>query len=310
MNRLWITGAAGIVGGCMLRQAQASGRYDHICAFTHTLPAGNLQEDASITWLPLDIGDRSAIQEYARQFPPSLIFNPAAMTQVDACETNQQSAIRANTNGPRYLAEAARGAQAPLYHISTDYIFPGDDAYPGPYAEDAEPRAVSVYGQTKLDGERAITEICADTTPFAIVRTALVVGTGKRPNFINWIIQELTAGRPIRIVNDQFNTPTLADDVAAAVMWLAQQHKTGVYHIAGPDFLGRHEWAQQIIQRYQLDGSLITYVSTSELRQPAQRPKRGGLLTARYNSEHTAHAPSVRGVAQALREISWTPLAP
>ncbi len=305
MNRLWITGAAGVVGGCMLRQAQATGRYDHICAFTHTLPADNFQADASVTWLPLDIGDRSAIQQYARQFPPSLIFNPAAMTQVDACETNQQNAIRANTDGPRYLAEVARAAQAPLYHISTDYIFPGDAICPGPYSEEAEPRAMSVYGQTKLEGERAIAEICADIVPYAILRTALVVGVGKRTNFINWVIHELTAGKPIRIVNDQYNTPTIADDAAAAAIWLAQQQKTGIYHIAGPDLLGRHEWAQQITERYNLDNSLITYVSTAELRQEAARPLRGGLLTARYAREYSRGAPLLRGVSRALRELPW-----
>ncbi|HEU5347939.1 MAG TPA: SDR family oxidoreductase [Ktedonobacterales bacterium] len=303
MSTLWITGAGGVVGSKLVEQAVRAGYYGRIRALSHS-PAPDLAARyPRVEWTTLDLGNREAVLEQARLAPPDVVVNPAAMTNVDACETKRDEARRANADGPRWLAEVCRDYGGRLLHVSTDYVFPGDDAQPGPYAEDAPPRAISYYGQSKLDGERAIAAVCGETVPYAIVRTALVYGLGRRANFVTWLAGELRAGRRVRIVRDQFNTPTIADDLAAVLLWLAARQRTGIYHAAGPDLVGRHEWAEAIARHFALDTGLIDWVTSAELAQPAPRPLRSGLTCARLLSE--PDAPHLRGIAAGLSEIDW-----
>lgn len=303
MTTLWITGAGGVVGGKLVEQAVRGGRYDRIRALSHA-PAADLSvQYPSVEWAALDLGDRDAVLEQARLAPPDVVVNPAAMTNVDACESRCEDAQRANVDGPRTLAGICRDRGAHLLHVSTDYVFPGDDAQPGPYAEDATPRAINYYGQSKLDGERAIAAVCGDDSPYTIVRTALVYGLGRRANFVTWLAGELRAGKRVRIVRDQFNTPTIADDLAAVLLWLAAHQRTGMYHAAGPDLVGRHDWALAIAQHFALDTTLIDWVTSAELAQPAARPLRSGLTCGKLLAE--PDAPRPRGITAGLTEIDW-----
>lgn len=303
MTTLWVTGASGIVGSRLVKDAAQSGHYDRICAFAHGDVTTPPFTAPGVEWTSLDIGDGAAVTAAAQAAPPDIIINPAAMTNVDACETRRDDAKRANADGPRHLAMVSRQHGAHLLHVSTDYVFPGDDEHPGPYAEDAAPRAINYYGQTKLEGEEAITEVCGDDSPATIVRTALVYGLGARTNFVTWIAREIGAGKRVKIVRDQFNTPTVADDLAAALLWLAAQQRTGIYHVAGPDRLGRHDWALAIVRHFGLDEQLIDWVTTPDLGQPAPRPLQSGLSTNRLLAEPMAPRP--RGIAQGLAEIDW-----
>lgn len=305
MTTLWLTGAGGVVGTKLVEQAVTQGAFDHIVAFSH---APSVQTSSSrVTWAQLDIGDRAAVQAAARLNPPDTIINPAAMTNVDACETKRADAIRANADGPRHLAEVAQSRVAHLLHVSTDYVFPGDAENAGPYAEDATPRPINFYGQTKYDGERNIVGLLEGSTPYAIVRTALVYGfiPGGRTNFVTWLVSELHGGRRVRIVRDQFNTPTLADDLAALLLWMAGARKTGVYHGAGPERVGRHEWALAIAAHFDLDSSLIDWVTTEQLAQVAPRPLQSGLLCERWQADREAGAPASHGIAAGLIDVDW-----
>lgn len=320
---LWVTGAGGVVGTKLVEQARASGTYERILAFAHaparsvTAAEGASQEESEEVDTPtsqlrivratLDIGDREAVQHAAATYPPTVILNPAAMTNVDACERAPEAAWQANAAGPRHLAEVAQAQGAHLIHVSTDYVFPGDEAHPGPYREDDPTHAISSYGRSKLGGEEAVRAVCGDATPATIVRTALVYGLipGGRANFVTWLGGELRAGRRVRIVRDQYNTPTLADDLAAVLLWLAERQVTGIYHAAGPDLLGRHEWALAIAQAFDLDTSLIDWVTSAELAQPAPRPLRSGLHCERLHADQERGAPAMRGVAAGLTAFDW-----
>lgn len=309
MRVLWITGAGGVVGAKLVALAAAAGRYDRICAFSHAepaVPSGPAGQHPAVSWGTLDIADCAAVQAAAREAAPDVIVNPAAMTNVDACEMRRDEARRANAEGPRHLAEVAREHGAHLLHVSTDYVFPGDEAQPGPYHEDAPTRPINHYGLTKLQGEEAVQQTCAGQSPYTIVRTALVYGTGGRSNFVTWLAGELSSGRRVRIVRDQFNTPTLADDLAGLLLWLAKQQVTGMYHGAGPDRVGRHEWALAIVEHFGLDASLIDWVTTAELNQPAPRPRWSGLVCERLRADQAERgAPTMRGIGAGLREIDW-----
>jgi dTDP-4-dehydrorhamnose reductase len=300
---LAIVGAGGVLGSKLVEQARAASD-EAIMAYTHGAPAASsLETTASanpcVTWEALDIGDAAAVADAFARTRPTVVVNAAAMTNVDACERERDAAWVANALGPRHLAAACLVHGARLLHVSTDYVFPGDEAHPGPYTEDAPVRAVNHYGWTKLMGERAVEEVCAGRVPWLVARTALVYGyvPGGRTNFVRWLAGELRAGRQVRIVDDQVNTPTLADDLAAALLHLMRRGTEGVIHVAGPDLVTRVEWARTIAQTAGLDAGLIDVVTTTELRQEASRPLRSGLRTQR--SEELAGV-EPRGVVPGL----------
>lgn len=302
MTTLAIVGAGGVLGAKLVEQAldQTDAQ---LYAYTHgTIPAIPAATSPRVVWAPLDLADRAAVADALGQARPSAVLNSAAMTNVDACETRREAAWAANAAGPRHLAEVCVALGARLVHVSTDYVFPGDDEHPGPYLEDAATRPVNHYGWTKLEGERAIAEVCGDRVPWLVARTALVYGhvPGGRTNFVKWLAGELRAGRRVKIVHDQMNTPTLADDLAAALLHLLRGGTHGIIHVAGPDLLTRDAWARAIAASYGLDDALIDVVSTAELKQPAQRPLRSGLRTSR---ERDLAGVPLRGVRAGLEAL-------
>jgi dTDP-4-dehydrorhamnose reductase len=283
MGTLAIAGAGGVLGTKLVEQALTT-TDDRIVAFAHgAVPPIPTATSQRVTWRTLDIGDPDAVAAALDAARPRAVINAAAMTNVDACEDWRDEAWAANALGPRYLAEACARLGAPLLHVSTDYVFPGDERQSGPYTENAPVRAISHYGWTKLMGERAVAEVCAGRVPWVVARTALVYGyvPGGRANFVSWLIGELRAGKRVKIVNDQRNTPTLADDLAAALLHLLRVGGADLFHIAGPDLVSRDDWARQIAEYYRLDAGLIDVIATADLRQRAQRPLRSGLRTMR-----------------------------
>jgi dTDP-4-dehydrorhamnose reductase len=305
MGTLAIVGAGGVLGTKLVEQALAT-TDDHIAAFAHgASPAVPAPASERVTRRTLDIGDPDAVRTAFEEARPRAVINGAAMTNVDACEDRRDEAWAANALGPRHLAQACVRLGALLLHVSTDYVFPGDERQPGPYLEDAPVRAISHYGWTKLMGERAVAEVCAGHVPWVVARTALVYGfvPGGRANFVSWLIGELRAGRRVKIVNDQYNTPTLADDLAAALLLLLRSGGEGFFHIAGPDLVSRHEWARQIADYYRLDAGLIDMFATADLRQRAQRPLRSGLRTMRADE---LAGVTMRGVRDGLAALGLT----
>ncbi len=306
MATLWVTGANGVLGSAVTRHAVASGAYERICALGHS-SVGPRVADSPVEWTPLDLRDHAAIERLARASRPAVIINCGAMTNVDGCEDTPDLAWQINAEGPRALAQIARATGAALLHVSTDYVFPGDAEQPGPYAEGDPVRPVSVYGHSKLGGEQAIVEELGAEHPWLIARTAIVIGTGpnQRPNFVTWLARELHAGRRVKIVNDQYNTPTLSEDLARSLLWNAAAGTTGIYHAAGPTDLGRHEWALAIADHFQLSRDLIDWVTSDELKQKARRPLRSGLRCERLAADQRRGAPVFLGAIECLGAIDW-----
>ncbi len=307
MTTLWVTGANGVLGSAVVRLAVAAGEYDHIVALAHATPSASAP-DAEVEWQALDLRDQEAFAQLASARRPDVIINCAAMTNVDGCEREPALARQINAEGPRGLAQIARAADARLLHVSTDYVFPGDERQPGPYAEGDLVRPVSVYGDSKLGGEQAIAAVMGEASDqYLIVRTAIVIGTGpnQRPNFVTWLAKELHAGNSPKIVTDQYNTPTLAEDLASALLWHAAAGTTGIYHAAGPTLLGRQEWAMAIAQRFNLSTDSIIWVTSDSLNQLAQRPLWGGLRCERLLADQARGAPRFLGAIECLSAIDW-----
>ncbi|MST31715.1 dTDP-4-dehydrorhamnose reductase, partial [Acidimicrobiaceae bacterium USS-CC1] len=159
----------------------------------------------------LDIGDRDAVASLVGAWAPDLVVNAAAWTAVDACEADPDRAWRVNALGPRHLAEAAARAGAHLVHVSTDYVF--DGTKPEPYVEWDPPAPLSMYGRSKLGGEREVAAGCPGAT---IVRTSWVCGP-HGANILKTILRLAEGDRPLSFVDDQRGCPTFTDDLAGAV---------------------------------------------------------------------------------------------
>ncbi len=254
-----IVGASGFVGGELMKVFGD----DAVGTYCRT-PSPGL--------VPLDITDDAQVRELVERLRPSLIIHPAAQPNVDRCETEVEESYRVNVVGTRHVATAAARVGARFVYFSTDYLF---DGTAGPYPPEAAPCPVQVYGEHKLAAERAVREILAN---HLIVRVCGVYGYhpgGK--NFIMGLIAKGGRGEQMNVPADQWGTPTLVENLAAAVKELALSAHTGVAHPVGPDFLNRIEFARIAAEILGFQPDFLKPLTTPELRQPAKRPLRGGV---------------------------------
>ena len=268
-----IVGASGQVGSQMLRAL--GGR---ALATSRTAREG---------WLKLDVAELAETAQAAELLDAhelDAIYCVGGMTWVDGCEKEPELAHRTNARGPGVLAAYARRRGLPYVFFSTDYVFDGAKEHPGPYAEDAPANPLSVYGRTKLEGEQRVLQ----AYPQALVlRTTWVYGAdARRMNFLYSMMRNLNARQPMKVPQDQVSTPTYNRDLVRVALGLVEARAAGVFHVAGPELLGRLKFAQKVARGLGLDASLLEGVTTAELKQPAARPLDSGLSTSRLAAQH------------------------
>jgi len=235
-----------------------------------------------VRFVALDVANREQVQQVMQQEKPSHLLHTAAMTNVDECELQQAECWQQNVTAVQYLVEACEQQHIHLLHLSTDFVFSGTE---GPLREDAEPAPVNFYGQSKLAAEQLV-QHCQ--TPWAILRTVLVYGVAYeygRTNIVLWVRDSLQAGKPINVVNDQFRTPTLAEDLAQGCWLAAHYNATGIYHLSGRELYTPYQMAMQVAAFFGLDASLITPVDASTFSQPAKRPLRTGFVISKAKDD-------------------------
>ena len=235
----------------------------------------------SIEYVSSDIKNRDEIKKVIHEYYPDFIIHTAAFTNVDLSEKLREDAWKINVKGVEYIAEAARAVDAHIIHISTDYIFDGKD---GPYSENAKPNPVGYYGRTKFASENALR---ISGTFFTILRTNVLYGIApnSRPDFVRWVINSLSKKENIRIVKDQINNPAFIDDLVQGINKIIEFRKTGTYNIGGKEFLSRYDFTLRIADFFNLDKKLITPITTEELKQPARRPLKSGLIILKAETE-------------------------
>lgn len=220
----------------------------------------------------LDISDQEKARKTLFAEKPEVVINCAAWTDVDGCELNAERAYAANALGPENLANASRQNGTLLITISTDYVFDGRKT--GFYTQRDEPRPESVYGMSKLDGERRAQLACARTI---VVRTGFVFGSGGS-NFLSTIVSRARAGEKLKAIRDSFGTPTYARDLAVRLRELAQRDLPGIFHVVNAgDGVSYEEFARQALN---LSGFVTTEIESVEmdsLRRPAPRPRNSRL---------------------------------
>lgn len=279
MERLLIVGASGLVGSRLA--ALAEGRYQvHRTFLSHPLA-----EPGSTR---LDATDREAVFRLVDRVRPALVVDTHALNNVDYCETHHEEAWRSNVDGSRNVAEASKKVGATYTFLSTDYVFDGAKAT---YTEEDEPRPLNHFARTKVAVEQSL---AAMDFGYVVARTSVVYGMGgaNKTPFARWLIGKLRRREPVRIVHDQKNNPTFADNLAQQLLALHEGGETGIFHGTGRDCLSRYDFAREIAEVFDLDVGLIIPVTTAELGQAAPRPLTVNMSTVKI--DRATGIPSLR----------------
>lgn len=278
--KVLITGANGLIGQHVTKllldknyRVVATSRGESRLPFQ---PSGNY------TYHAMDVAN--ALETFAVMSleKPDVVVHTAAMTQVDDCELRPQQCERINVQGTSQVLNDAETFSSHFIYISTDFVFDGEK---GNYTEEDDTKPINLYGFSKLQAESMVQ---TNTIPFAIVRTCLVYGNllqGSRTNIVSWVKESLEQGKTIRVVSDQWRTPTYVEDVAKGIALIIEKKATGIFHISGKDLLTPYEIAIKTANRFQLDATKIIKVDAATFKQPGRRPLKTGFVIEKARQE-------------------------
>jgi dTDP-4-dehydrorhamnose reductase len=265
-TKVLITGSKGMLGSALVNEL--SSVYD---------VKGIDMEDCDIT-------NKSAIAKTVEDYAPGVVLHAAAYTDVDGCQLNPQKAFAINAKGTENVAQAAGGFKACLFYISTDYVF--DGRKDKPYTETDMPTPINIYGQSKLEGEKIIQSLLSK---YLILRTSWLFGPNGK-NFVTAILQKAKQESILKIVNDQFGSPTYTLDLARAIRVLlssidfgSSTAAFGIYNITNSGSCSWYEFAKKIISLKKLKTQILP-ITSLESRRPAKRPKMSILDNSKLKS--------------------------
>ena len=272
-QRIVIIGAGGRLGAALAREY---GGTHHVTGFTRQ---------------QLDLGEATKLRETVAGLDFDVLINCAAQTNVDRCETHPDEAFALNGEAPGVLAEICARANARLVHISTDYVFDGDK--PEPYKEDDLPKPISVYGESKLQGEQ---RVLAVSDRHLVVRVSWVFGP-HRPSFVDWAVQRAREHEQLEAVADKFSTPSYTRDLGEMLQRLiAHRDAAGVFHLTNGGGCSWREYAQWALDCCRAEGIPLRTHTVGETTLAnmknfiARRPVYTTLCTEKYE-RLTGHTP-------------------
>lgn len=278
MNIL-IVGANGFAGRRILNDLATRGIYNiTACSLRDDICPGD-----GYRYIRADIRNVSEVEVLFKEMCPDVVINTSALSVPDFCETHHIEARATNTIAVQRLARICEQYNSRFIHLSTDFVFDGRSEQL--YIEEDEANPVNYYGITKLEGEQRVAEYCGN---YAIVRVAVVYGQalpGQHGNVLQLVADRLRKGEIIRIVSDQWRTPTFVGDVSDAVGRLINHPRNGIYHICGSDCVTIAEMAYRVADIVGLDRSLIHAVTTEEMREATPRPRFSGLSIVKAKRE-------------------------
>jgi dTDP-4-dehydrorhamnose reductase len=246
--RVLITGAGGQLGQDLV---EALSRHEVTAADHHAL----------------DVSDRDAVLQAMDGVGPALVVHCAAWTAVDACEGDPDRAFAVNALGSRHVAEGARLTGAHLVYVSTDYVF--DGRQPAPYVEWDNHNPLSVYGRSKLGGEREVQSLVPGAT---IVRTSWVCGA-HGANMVKTILRLSAHAGELAFVDDQHGCPTFTEDLAAMIVRLSAACLPGLFHVTNQGPTTWYEFARDVVKAAGRDPSMVRPITTAELQPPRPAPR-------------------------------------
>jgi dTDP-4-dehydrorhamnose reductase len=284
--RLLVVGANGLLGSNVVHEGRQRG-WSVSGTYHSTRPAF----DVPLT--QFDLEDSDAFDEILSEYNPDVVINCAAMTDVDACETNPEQAHSLNGSAPGRLAAHCAESDSAFVHISTDYVF--DGVRREPYSETAETNPVQVYGESKLAGEQAVTEEMPDAL---IARLSFVWGihrdTGELTGFSAWVHSRLSATEEVPLFTDQWVTPTRAGQAAETLLDLIEQNATGLFHVASSSCVTPYEFGAVIADQIGSDTQLLTEGSVDDVERDAERPMDSCLAVDKLETALGRAQPSIQ----------------
>lgn len=266
-----VTGASGLLGSKIV---------DLAIDFFNVIPTHNTRP-LHANSLKLDITNPSEVSSVLQKVKPFAVIHTASETNVDKCEIEKELAWKINAEGTLNVALACSKVKAKLVYISTDYVFDGEK---GNYKEQDKPNPINYYGLTKLEGEKAITEKCEN---YVILRTSVLYGWHPwKQNFVKWVINQLKQNKKITVVQDHFNTPTLAENLAEMSIEILQKNLEGLYHASGSERISRFDFAKHIAKEFDLNPALIEPIKMNALATwTAKRPRDSSLNTDKMQKQ-------------------------
>ena len=266
-----VTGSNGLLGQKILENLRKN---DYTIIAT-SKGKNRVKQDNYYTYESLDITQEEEVNRILNLYSPDVVFNTAAMTNVDLCENERAICDKLNVDAVGLLANSCLKIDAHLIHISTDFVFDGKD---GPYSENDIPNPLSYYGKSKYKSEKLLnTHLCKSS----ILRTIVLFGIAEnltKNNIVLWAKDQLENSNKINIIDDEFRAPTLAEDLAEACVLVAQKKAFGVFHICGKDLMSIYEMVVAIANFYNFDVNLINRISAAKLNQKAKRPLKTGFI--------------------------------
>jgi dTDP-4-dehydrorhamnose reductase len=283
MKTILVTGSNGLLGQKIIYALR--NKADVRCIATAIGPNRILVKDGYV-YEPLDVTDKVQVEKIIGHYQPDVIINTAAMTNVDACETKKEEAVKLNVTAVQNFIDVIQKTKIHFIHVSTDFVF---DGLHGPYTEEDKPNPQSFYAQTKHDGELLLQK---SGIKWTIIRTIIIYGVvddNSRSNVVLWAKNALEKKQTIRVINDQFRSPTLAEDLADACISAALKGATGIYHVSGRETMCILDLVKIVADYFHLDSAGIQPVSTEELKQPAKRPPVTGFIISKAVSDLDFH---------------------
>ncbi|MFI5452362.1 SDR family oxidoreductase [Pedobacter sp. UC225_61] len=272
MKTILITGSNGLLGQKITEKILKEGGVNFIAT---SKGENRFPVKEGYIYADMDILNPDQVKTVIEKYKPDAIIHTAAMTNVDTCEDQKELAFDLNVKSVINLIAICEQLDIQLVHLSTDFIFDGED---GPYDEEAAPNPLSYYGETKLLAEEAIKN---SKCKWAILRTIIVYGIVSdmsRSNIVLWAKGALEKGQPLNIVNDQWRMPTLAEDLADICLLAVNHNAQGVFNASGKDMMSISELVARVADFWHLDKGLINEISADTLNQTAKRPVRTGFI--------------------------------
>jgi len=272
--KVFISGASGLVGSNCLKYFSEQG-WETIGSYY------SFETDDTVFYDTLN--PDHPFNFNVKEFAPDVIVHCGALTHVDYCETHVEESFEKTVQSTINLAKLANECHARLVYISTDYVFDGKN---GPYREDDPVNPLSVYARHKLEAEQIVLREIPNPL---VLRVTNVYGNELRgKNFVARIIEQCRNHQKLvlKLPFDQYASPANAWDIARAMYVLLRDNKSGVYHIAGTDFVNRVELAERVLHYFPDAQYEMIPISTEEMKQPAARPLMGGFIADKFKKEY------------------------
>ena len=259
-----VTGSAGLVGSQVVKDLTRSTDQTYSCYH-------NSKPEIGIP-TPMDLGNFEDITRVTQKIKPDVIIHLAAITNVDLCEKEKELALKINAKATEILSKEAAKQRAFFVYVSTDYVFDGKN---GMKRENDIPNPIDYYGESKLAGEKAVMQ---SASSWCIARTSTPFGLHRqKKSFPFWVAENLQAKKEIRVIADQFTSPTYVPNLSRMIIEIATRQIVGVIHLAGATRISRYEMAQQVADKLNLDKKLLKSSTINEMSWVAKRPKDSSL---------------------------------